>query len=78
MHLSALRVMQAGTDGAVEEGGVLKDTPAADGALTGLHAANATGQAQHGQVYTPLSLPCCLMLLVAGIMGPVHLYSIVM
>ena len=60
MHLSALktmRVMQAGTDGAVEEGGVVKEKPAADGALTGQHAANATGQAQHGQVYTPLLLP---------------------
>jgi len=52
-----MRVMQAGTDGAVEEGGVVKEKPAADGALTGQHAANATGQAQHGQVYTPLLLP---------------------
>ncbi len=39
MHLSALntmRVMQAGTDGAVEEGGVVKDKPAVDGALTSM------------------------------------------
>ncbi len=70
-----MRVMQAGIDGAVEEGEV-QDKPAAEGALTGQHAAHATSQAQHGQVYTPLLLPCCFMLLVADIMGPAHLYSI--
>jgi hypothetical protein len=32
----------------------MKDKPAADGALTGQHAANATGQVLHSQVYTPL------------------------
>ena len=71
VHLSALktmRVVQAGADGAVEEG-ELRVTPAAESVLSGQHAANAAGLVQHGQVYTPLLLPFCLMLLVADIMG---------
>lgn len=56
MHLSvqkAMRVMQAGTDGAVKEGGVVKGKPAADGPLTGQHAANVIALMPHaaGRLY---------------------------
>ncbi len=72
MHLSALKtmhVMQAGTDGAEQEEGVVKDTPAAAGALTGQHALVKSCMVRYTHLFSSRCLSCCLMLVNAGIMG---------
>lgn len=73
---SITHVMQAGIDGAVEEREVVKDKPAADGALASVLPKLLVKPCmfRYTHLFSSRCLSCCLMLVYAGLVWPACLY----